>query len=123
MADTAYRRFLSKSLYENGNKDINSSRYWNFGFCICYRCGHLLFSYPYGITLSVVEMEKAVGIVFMALSISIVAVNLPFVPFKLNVVSWWILISGVMDFLYFYYDWHGFLIFFSGKFVRRNGNG
>lgn len=48
------------------------------------------------------------GIAFMGLSISIVVVNLPFIPFKFNVVSWWILISGVMEFLYFYYDRHGF---------------
>jgi len=49
-----------------------------------------------------------VGIAFMGLSISMVVVNLPFIPFKFNVVSWWILISGVMEFLYFYYDRHGF---------------
>lgn len=49
-----------------------------------------------------------VGIVFMALSISIVMVHLPVIPFKFNVINWWILISGVMDFLYFYYDRHGF---------------
>lgn len=48
------------------------------------------------------------GIAFMGLSISMVVVNLPFIPFKFNVVSWWILISGVMEFLYFYYDRHGF---------------
>lgn len=49
-----------------------------------------------------------VGIAFMGLSISMVMVNLPFIPFRLNVVSWWILISAVMEFLYFYYDRHGF---------------
>ena len=49
-----------------------------------------------------------VGIVFMGFSISMVVVNLPFIPFRLNVVSWWILISGVMELLYFYYDRHGF---------------
>lgn len=49
-----------------------------------------------------------VGIVFMALSISIVIVHLPVIPFKFNVISWWILISGVMEFLYFYYDRHDF---------------
>lgn len=42
------------------------------------------------------------GIAFMALLISIVAVNLPLIPFQFNVVSWWILISVVMEFLYFY---------------------
>lgn len=49
-----------------------------------------------------------VGIAFMGLSVSMAVVNLPLVPFKLNVVSWWILISGVVEFLYFYYDRHGF---------------
>ncbi len=48
------------------------------------------------------------GIALMGLSISMVVVDLPFVPFRFNVVSWWILISGVMGFLYFYYDRHGF---------------
>lgn len=49
-----------------------------------------------------------VGIVFMGLSISMVMVNLSFIPFRLSVVSWWILISAVMEFLYFYHDRHGF---------------
>lgn len=48
------------------------------------------------------------GIAFMGLSISMVAVNLPFISFKFNVVSWWLLITGMMEFLYFYYDRHGF---------------
>ncbi len=48
------------------------------------------------------------GIAFMGFSISMIVVNLPFIPFKFNVVSWWILISGMMEFLYFYYDRHGF---------------
>lgn len=49
-----------------------------------------------------------VGIAFMGFSISMVVVNLPFIPFRLNVISWWILISGVMEFLYFYYDKYGY---------------
>lgn len=49
-----------------------------------------------------------VGFVFMGMSISMVVINLPFIPFRLNVVSWWILISAVMEFLYFYHDRHGF---------------
>ena len=49
-----------------------------------------------------------VGIAFMALSISMVMVRLPVMPFQFNVVSWWILISGVMEFLYFYYDRYDF---------------
>lgn len=48
------------------------------------------------------------GITLMGMSISMVVVNLPFIPFRLNVVSWWILISAVMEFLYFYHDRHGF---------------
>lgn len=49
-----------------------------------------------------------VGFVFMGMSISMVVINLPFIPFRLNVVSWWVLITGVMEFLYFYHDRHGF---------------
>lgn len=48
------------------------------------------------------------GIALMGFSISMIVVNLPIIPFRLNVVSWWILISAVMEFLYFYYDRHGF---------------
>lgn len=50
----------------------------------------------------------AASIAFMGFSLSMVAVNLPFIPLKLNVVSWWILITGVMEFMYFHYDTHGF---------------
>lgn len=49
-----------------------------------------------------------VGIAFMGFSISMVVVNLLFIPFRLNMISWWILISGVMELLYFYYDGHSF---------------
>lgn len=58
--------------------------------------------------LEVIKKCAMAGIAFMGLSISIVVVNLPFIPFKFNVISWWILISGVMEFLYFYYDRHSF---------------
>lgn len=44
------------------------------------------------------------GIAFMGLTISMVVVHLPFIPFRLNIISWWSLITGVMEFLYFYYD-------------------
>lgn len=37
----------------------------------------------------------------MGMSISMVVVNLPFIPFKWNVVSWWILFTGLTEFLYF----------------------
>lgn len=58
--------------------------------------------------LEVIKKCAMAGIAFMGFSISMVVVNLPLIPFRLNVVSWWILISGVMEFLYFYYDRHGF---------------
>ena len=48
------------------------------------------------------------GIAFMGFSISMVVVNLPFIPFRLNLVSWWILITGLTEFLYFYFDRHDF---------------
>lgn len=48
------------------------------------------------------------GIAFMGFSISMIVVNLPIIPFKWNVVSWWILITGLTEFLYFYYDRHDF---------------
>ncbi len=37
-------------------------------------------------------------IALMGMSISMVVVNLPFTPFRLNVISWWFLITGVMEF-------------------------
>ena len=52
--------------------------------------------------LEVIKKCALIGIALM--SISMIVVNLPFIPFRLNVVSWWILISGIMEFLYFYYD-------------------
>lgn len=48
------------------------------------------------------------GIAFMGFSISMIVVNLSIIPFKWNVVSWWILITGLTEFLYFYYDRHDF---------------
>lgn len=59
---TVRRRFLSKPLSENDNRDINSGNNRGNDFCICYHCGYLFFSYPYGIVLSIAKMEKAVGI-------------------------------------------------------------
>lgn len=58
--------------------------------------------------LDVIKKCAMAGIAFMGLSISMVVVHLPFIPFRLNVISWWSLITGVMEFLYFYYDRHGF---------------
>lgn len=62
MAVTVYWRFLSTSLSENDNENVGLCGYWAFVFYICYHCGYLFFSYPYGIALSIAEMEKAVGI-------------------------------------------------------------
>ena len=58
--------------------------------------------------VDLIKKCAVVGIAFMGFSISMVVVNLLFIPFKLNVISWWILISGVMELLYFYYDGHSF---------------
>lgn len=58
--------------------------------------------------LEVIKKCIIVGISFMRFSISMVVVNLPFIPIRLNVISWWILISGVMELLYFNYDRNGF---------------
>lgn len=60
------------------------------------------------IDVDLIKKCAIVGIAFMGFSISMVVVNLPFIPFRLNVISWWILISGVMELLYFYYDGHSF---------------
>lgn len=54
--------------------------------------------------LEVIKKCALIGIALIGMSISMIVVNLPFIPFRLNVVSWWILISGIMEFLYFYYD-------------------
>lgn len=45
-----------------------------------------------------------IGITFMGFSLSLAVMKLPFIPIKLNVVSWWILITGITEYLYFYYD-------------------
>lgn len=58
--------------------------------------------------VDLIKKYAIVGIAFMGFSISMVVVNLLFIPFRLNVISWWILISGVMELLYFYYDGHSF---------------
>lgn len=58
--------------------------------------------------LEVIKKCAMLGFALMGMSISMVVVNLSFIPFKLNVVSWWILISAVIEYLYFYYDRHGF---------------
>lgn len=62
MVVTVYWGFLSTSLSENDNENVGLCGYWAFDFYICCHCGYLLFSYPYGIALSIAKMEKAVGI-------------------------------------------------------------
>lgn len=49
-----------------------------------------------------------VGIAFMGFSISLAVMKMPFIPIRLNVVSWWMIITGIMKCLYFYYDGHDF---------------
>ena len=49
-----------------------------------------------------------IGIIFIGFSISLAVVKLPFIPIRLNVISWWMIITGIMECLYFYYDGHDF---------------
>ncbi len=49
-----------------------------------------------------------VGIAFMGFSISLMVMQLTFIPIRLNVVSWWIIITGIMEYLYFHHDEHDF---------------
>ena len=55
-------------------------------------------------------LKKSVmtGIAFMGFSISLAVMKIPFIPIRLNVVSWWMIITGIMEYLYFYYDGHDF---------------
>lgn len=48
------------------------------------------------------------GIAFMGFSLSLAVMKIPFIPLRLNVVSWWMIITGIMECLYFYYDGHDF---------------
>jgi len=41
-----------------------------------------------------------VEIAFMGFSVSTIIVNLPFIPFKLNVVSWWIFLISIVEYMY-----------------------
>ena len=49
-----------------------------------------------------------IGIAFMGYSLSLAVMKLPFVLIRLNVVSWWMVITGIMEYLYFRYDEHGY---------------
>ena len=55
-------------------------------------------------------LKKSVmtGIAFMGFSLSLAVMKIPFIPIRLNVVSWWMIITGIMECLYFYYDGHDF---------------
>lgn len=54
------------------------------------------------------QFKKTVmaGIAFMGFSIALAVMKLPFIPIRLNVVSWWMIITGIMEYLYFRYDEH-----------------
>lgn len=48
------------------------------------------------------------GIAFMGFSLSLAVMKLPFITIRLNVVSWWILITGIIEYLYFNYGEHDY---------------
>ena len=56
------------------------------------------------------QFKKSVmtGIAFMGFSLSLAVMKIPFIPIRLNVVNWWMIITGIMECLYFYYDGHDF---------------
>lgn len=58
--------------------------------------------------MEVFKKSVMIGIAFMGFSLSLAVMKLPFIPIKLNVVSWWILITGITEYLYFYNDGQNF---------------
>ena len=56
------------------------------------------------------QFKKTVmaGIAFMGFSIALAVMKLHFIPIRLNVVSWWMVITGIMEYLYFQYDEHSY---------------
>lgn len=58
--------------------------------------------------VEVFKKSVMIGIAFMGFSLSLAVMKLPFIPIKLNLVSWWILITGILEYLYFRYDEHGY---------------
>ena len=56
--------------------------------------------------VEVFKKSVMIGIAFMGFSLSLAVMKLPFIPIRLNVVSWWILITGILEYLYFRYDEH-----------------
>jgi hypothetical protein len=47
------------------------------------------------------------GIALMGVTLAFFMEKLSFLPFHWNVVSWWLLLAGSMEILYFHYDEHG----------------
>ena len=58
--------------------------------------------------VEVFKKSVMIGIAFIGFSLSLAVMKLPFIPIRLNVVSWWILITGILEYLYFRYDEHGY---------------
>lgn len=58
--------------------------------------------------VEVLKKSVMIGIAFMGFSLSLAVMKLPFIPIRLNVVSWWILITGILEYLYFRYDEHDY---------------
>lgn len=58
--------------------------------------------------VEVFKKSVMAGIAFIGFSLSLAVMKLPFIPIRLNVVSWWILITGILEYLYFRYDEHGY---------------
>ena len=58
--------------------------------------------------VEVLKKSVMIGIAFMGFSLSLAVMKLPFIPIRLNVVSWWILITWILEYLYFRYDEHDY---------------
>lgn len=58
--------------------------------------------------VEVFKKSVMIGITLMGFSLSLAVMKLPFIPIRLNVVSWWILITGITEYLYFNYDEHDY---------------
>lgn len=58
--------------------------------------------------VEVFKKSVMTGIAFMGFSLSLSVMKLPFITIRLNVVSWWILITGIIECLYFNYDEHDY---------------
>ena len=58
--------------------------------------------------VEVFKKSVMTGIAFMGFSLSLAVMKLPFITIRLNVVSWWILITGIIEYLYFNYGEHDY---------------